>query len=281
MNRCIVFAHYDIDGIIDDHVIYFLKSLRPHTAKLIFVSTSATDEQLEKLERICDTAMTRENCGYDFISWKTGIEQIDAPSDFDEILFINDSIYGPLYDLKDLFFKTDSLAGDFWGLTRSQEVKPHIQSFFFAFRRSLINNGLFDKFWQQVTPLKNKRDIIKRYEIGMTEFIEHNGGICTQLFDLQKPSLWQSIKAARTNGGRADRSYRSNIRRYWKKKAINPMHFYWRSVIEAGVPFVKVELLRDNPCQLPLPRIYDYLKKSSYAPSLIDNHLKRVRRQGA
>lgn len=279
MHRCTIFAHYDRDQLIDDHVIYLLKRLREHSAQLIFVSVSATKEQLSRLETLCDVAISRENIGYDFMSWKLGVNQIGDPSIFDEILFVNDSIYGPLHDLKNLFAKAAQLEGDFWGLTRSAEIKPHIQSFFFSFRRRLISNGVFERFWQQVVPLEDKWDIIHRYEIGMTEFIEKNGGVCSQIFDLQTPTFWQCLGAVRTNGGRADRSYRSNIKRYMRNKAVNPMHFYWHSVIKGGVPFLKVELLRDNPCKLPAPKIYDYLNQTAYDRALIDNHLKRITRQ--
>jgi rhamnosyltransferase len=279
MHRCILFAHYDRDGIIDDHVIFLLKSLRPHAGQLIFVSVSAKPEQLARLNGLCDVAFKRDNTGYDFMSWKEGIRHIANLDQLDEVLFINDSIYGPLDDLKALFERADKLTADFWGLTRSHEIRPHIQSYFFAFRRSLIETGTFSAFWQSVEPLGDKRKIIRRYEVGMTEFVETRGAITAEIFDQRGLPAGKRLRAAFINGRRKGKSWLTTLRRYLKGKVTGPTHAYWRSAIEAGVPFLKVELLRDNPRGLPLRKVFQYLAtRTNYDPTLIERHLRRVTR---
>jgi rhamnosyltransferase len=279
MLRCILFAHYDRDGIVDDHVIFLLENLRPHAEQLIFISVSATPEQLARLNGLCDVAFKRDNSGYDFMSWKEGIPHITNLDQLDEVLFVNDSIYGPLDDLKALFKRTEEVSADFWGLTRSHEIRSHIQSYFFAFRRSLIDTGTFSTFWKSVEPLDNKREIIRRYEVGMTAFVEDRGAITAEIFDQQGLPASLRLRAAFINGRRKGKSWLTTLRRYLKGKVTGPTHAYWRSAIEAGVPFLKVELLRDNPRGLPLRRIFQYLgARTHYDLTLIERHLQRVTR---
>jgi rhamnosyltransferase len=279
MRRCILFAHYDRDGIIDDHVIFLLKNLRPHAGQLIFVSVSATPEQLARLKGLCDVALKRDNTGYDFMSWKKGIPHIANPDQLDEVLFVNDSIYGPLNDLKALFEKSEKISADFWGLTRSHEIRSHIQSYFFAFRRSLIETGTFSAFWASVEPLNDKREIIRRYEVGMTAFVEDCGAITTQIFDQKALPLHTRLRAAFINGRRKKKSRLSTLRSYLQGDMRGTAHAYWRSAIEAGVPFLKVELLRDNPRELPLHRVFQYLAaRTNYDLTLIERHLRRITR---
>lgn len=277
MRRCIVFAHYDRDGLIDDHVLYMLKSLREHAEQLIFVSVSATDEELKRLDDVCDVAISRENVGYDFVSWKTGLPHIKNLEELDEVLFINDSIYGPLSDISELFQKSDAFQCDFWGLTLSRQKTAHIQSFFFAFRKSLIDNGVFTQFWNTVEPLENKKEIIKRYEIGMTQFVMERGASCKWLFDQKDLTLWERLTAFKFNGRRRGRSLIGSIRWYVKNRTTNPTHVYWHSIINRGAPFIKVEFLRDNPLKLQMSEPYRFLENSDYDDNMVIRHLKRVK----
>ncbi|WP_439107106.1 rhamnan synthesis F family protein [Congregibacter sp.] len=43
-----------------------------------------------------------ETFGYDFMSYRLGIEQLFLAA-FDELLLCNDSVYGPVYTLRQLF----------------------------------------------------------------------------------------------------------------------------------------------------------------------------------
>lgn len=279
MRRCIVFAHYDRDRLIDDYVLYLLASLRKHAEQLVFVSVSATPEQLLRLHGICDVAVARENIGYDFMSWKLGLQYIRNLDIIDEVLFVNDSIYGPLCDLRRLFERSDLLPADFWGLTRCHEIRPHIQSFFFAFRRRLIDSGIFDAFWSTVSSLSDKREIIRRYEVGMTEFIEQRGGRVGQLYDQQGLSLHDRLQAILNNGRHSGKSLFQVARGYLTGKTTNPMHFNWCGVIDAGIPFLKVELMRDNPRGMSHTAIRRYLEqRTDYNQELINSHLRRVTR---
>jgi len=279
MKRAIVFAHFDPDGLIAPYVEFLLKSLRPFAHTLIFVSTNAKASERERLSSTCDVAISRENIGYDFMSWKIGLRYIGDASEFDEITFINDSVYGPTSDLHQLFHATENQVCDFWGLTRCHQHGSHIQSYFFSFRRKLIADSLFTKFWGNVTALPNKDSIISQYEIGLSQQIKNAGYESFVVFDPKALSFWQRIHAAFINGSAHQRSLGHTIRlNVRNRRATSPTHRFWRSLIEAGIPFIKVELMRSNPQQMDLDRIKSYVtSNTTYDMRLIEDHVQRTR----
>lgn len=277
--RAIIFAHFDKVGLLDPHVEFMLTKLRPHCAAFIFVSTSILPAELKKAEAICDIAIGRDNAGYDFVSWKIGLHLLEGWADFDEIIFINDSLYGPLFDLDLLFRKVDRKLCDIWGMTFSYQTAPHLQSFFFSFRKSVIETDDFKLFWTSVEVLESKDDIIYSYEVGMTEFFKSRGFSFYCLFDPKKLPFIERAIAVFINGPYGGRNYFGAC--WWflfPKRPRNPMHVYWRSVLRRGVPFIKVDLLRDNPRKINLHLVTRYLNRlKSYDKNIISRHVERVR----
>ena len=154
MKRAAVFAHYDIDNIIDDYVIYYLKELKEIADELVFVSCNELSEnEKSKLDGIADFVIAEKHDEYDFGSYKRGFVYLTSRlNDFDELIFANDSCYGPLYSLRQIFeeMEKDSRC-DFWGITKNRfgaiknknskyvsAIRPHIQSYFLL---TGINNG--------------------------------------------------------------------------------------------------------------------------------------------
>ena len=57
---------------------------------------------------------------------------------------------------------------DFWGLTRTERVAPHVQSFFVAFRPWVIGSATFRRFWTGLDPLSTRRQVIMQHEVGLS-----------------------------------------------------------------------------------------------------------------
>lgn len=277
--RAIIFVHYDKDGLLDPHVQFFLRELRGHCAMLIFVSTSISPDELKKAAIICDKAISRENVGYDFVSWKVGLHNLEDSLHYDEITFVNDSCYGPVFSFDQVFRRAATERCDIWGLTYSYQHAPHLQSFFFSFRKSVTNNPDFFLFWDSVTPQPDKQEIIRRYEVGMTQFFQQRGYKIYSLFDTKKLFFLERFLAVFFNGSYLQRRFIRVFKGFIRaKRPRNPMHVYWRTVLNSGIPLIKVELLRDNPIEVNLDLIRRYLKRrNSYDSELISRHLDRVR----
>ena len=75
-----------------------LSSLLPHTE--LKNNTSV----LRQLQRRCAAVLIRDNEGYDFGSWMTGLRFFSNEiQNCDEIIITNDSMWGPITNLNKLF----------------------------------------------------------------------------------------------------------------------------------------------------------------------------------
>ena len=189
MKRLCVFAHWDKDNIIDDYILYYLQALRDVCYKIIFVSDcDLSNEETQKLAGIVDVTVARKHGEYDFGSYKKGFFYAKENNiEFDELLFVNDSCYGPFYPLKHVFDKMSKKKCDFWGLTKNSygikkengldiaEWNPHIQSYFILFRKSVFTSNVFLQFIQNIKQEQSKSDVIINYEIGLTKTLTHAG----------------------------------------------------------------------------------------------------------
>ena len=186
MKRLCVFAHWDKDNIIDDYVIYYLNSLKEICDNIIFVSDcDLTKKELTKIDNIVKYSIAQKHGEYDFGSYKRGyLLAKEKNIDFDELIFANDSCYGPFYPLKPIFEKMEKKNLDFWGMTQNSygivqrndinypTWSPHIQSYFLVFNKKILSSKVFKTFILSIKKENSKIDIIKNYEIGLSEILK-------------------------------------------------------------------------------------------------------------
>jgi len=281
MKRALIYAHYDRDGVVDDHVLHALRAHRETADQVIFVSTAALDErQQQRAGQYADQILVRDNVGIDFMSWKQGLALLKDVEAYDELVFSNDSIYGPLSPLADVYERARSIEADLWGLCINHQFSRHVQSYFFVFRQSLIRSGVMAEFWDGVRPLADKMTAVRAYEIGLSRFVEERGYSIGALFEPHWLSPLEKLRLIMS-----DISPRAPLRslkftsRVMRTKTMNPNHELWHHMIEAGVPFIKVELLRDNPHDVGLDRTCRYVggKAPYYDVGAMRDHSLRTR----
>lgn len=283
MARALVFAHYDQDGLCADYVVAALRQYRPVVDRLVVVSASLKSLP-PTLQPLIDTFIARDNVGYDFCSWRAGIESLGRLDAFAELICTNDSVYGPLADLAPVLADPRVAAADLWGMCLSDQGTgrrgrvscPHLQSWFFAMRRPLLESPAFQGFWRSVVPLDLKDDIVDRYEIGMSEDFVRAGFRVAALYDAREHGpatgreLWPhlSIRAPK-------RSWR-HLRKA-RRPRHNPSECFPGRLLAAGVPFVKAGLFRVNHYGLNLGHVLDVVAAATpcHVP-LIRQHLARV-----
>lgn len=174
-NIC-VFSHYDKNAIIQEYVVFYLKSIFEAGCNIIFVTTSPIDSvNQEKILEFSDHIIIRENIGLDFCSYKIGIESISDFDQYEKLILANDSVYGPFYPISELinFGEKDSL--DIWGATDSYELSYHIQSYFLVFSQKAKASKKFDLFWRNVKSRRFKWSLIYEYEVGGSQYFLKNG----------------------------------------------------------------------------------------------------------
>lgn len=187
--RLIIFMTYNKDGIIDEYIVYMLKQLCQVAEDVYVVSNKRyTDDERKKISFVSQ-CIERDNDKYDVGAYSHVISTLyDTKKiyEYDELVLINDSVFGPFYDLKSMFSEMEQRKElDFWGITKrgvsdfdggSGVYPEHIQSYFYAFRKSMIKNNEFKIYWESIVDhISDFRSAIINYEFRLTGFFESMG----------------------------------------------------------------------------------------------------------
>lgn len=266
-----VFAHFDRDGVIDDYVVNYVSALAGLGCEIVFVSTAPTlnDDMVERVLPYCRRILWRENIGYDFGSWRDGLASCGNLSGYDRIVVANDSVYGPLSDLGEVFDAMAVRGAPAWGITDSLRYGRHLQSYFMVFERPVVESEVFRGFWRDLPDYRHKHVVILKCELGLSRKLSKAGFRLDALCDYR--SIAASLPGAARNA--------SGLQ--MPGAPVNATHWAWRTLIEDyGCPFVKVQLLRDNPKRMADVGQWQGVigAVSDYDTGLISRHLARVQR---
>ncbi|SEK56705.1 rhamnan synthesis F family protein [Nitrosovibrio tenuis] len=167
------FCSYDKQNLVRKNVYYYLDALAVAGFNTIFISSSdgISDIDLKKLSEYCICIINRENKGYDFYGWKTGLEEYPQYKSHAALLLANDSVLGPLFSIDDLVPNMERCDADIIGMTDSLRFYPHLQSYFLYCKKSVIVSDDFINFFNQVDVLELKEAIIRRYEVGFSRLL--------------------------------------------------------------------------------------------------------------
>ncbi len=185
MKRLSIFFFFDGSGIVDRYVDYFLSELKKNSDHLLVVCNGElNDEGREKLEKIADELLVRENSGFDIWAYKTGLAHLtwEKISEYDELVLCNFTVFGPLYPFEEMFSEMDKRELDFWGITKFNKVDydpfgtisynyipEHLQSNFIAVRKKLFMSREYQDFWEKMTPVVNYNEAVGKYEAIFTK----------------------------------------------------------------------------------------------------------------
>lgn len=231
-NQALVIAHFHQDGKLRTDTLRFLENCRGIFKSLIFISTNLTAEQRSLLPDFIECHV-RENIGYDFFSYRLGMRLLlDGGNGLAEglsrISLMNTSFIISDHHkfINSYFFDgLSNLDVDFSGLTLHASdgvLYPHLQSFLLSVSAKLLNDDRFISWWDELTPIHDKDQIIQNYEIGLSRLID----------DL---------------GYKSDPIYQQNT----VQNILDPMHGNFLEILEKfGV--LKIGLFKINPFRLNL-----------------------------
>ena len=183
MKRIAIFASFNREGIIAPFVVYFLKELRKEVEFIVFIADNEVlPEEEEKIKGIVYySRCVRHGC-YDFGSYRRGFEWADENGllrDADELIFCNDSCYGPIFPFRTVFSEMKRRDCDFWGMTESYQMRHHLQSYFMVFKQKVFSSESFRSF---VLSLEKQNDFwgyVEKYETRFTEYLIKAGFKCS------------------------------------------------------------------------------------------------------
>lgn len=224
------FCSYDKENIVRKNVYHYLNELILAGFDIVYISTSdsISDTDLEKLSECCIRIIHRENRGYDFYGWKTGLEKYPDYNAHAGLLLANDSVIGPFFSIKDIITRLENCDADIVGMTDCPDIYPHLQSYFLYCKKSVVASNEFVGFFNQVEVLGFKMAIIRRYEVGFSRLLSHRF----------KLSALYSLKNA------LDRIPYTEPFTERPRNRIDPSSQLWKPMItELKFPFLKKSIL--------------------------------------
>jgi rhamnosyltransferase len=154
----------------------------------VISNSPLSEEQFSELSEVCDEILIRENKGFDFGAWKDAIlkDGWEKLAGYDNLTLMNDTCFGPIFDLEPIYLDMERKYVDFWGLTNyknkkngmpgtNRPIPEHIQSYFMCFERNVINSRPFKKFWINVKYEKKVEKVIQKYETKITKILINAG----------------------------------------------------------------------------------------------------------
>ncbi|MCL5778963.1 rhamnan synthesis F family protein [Limibaculum sp. FT325] len=233
--RLVILVQYDPGGGLPAFVRIHLEGLRPVASRLVLVSNSPmTSDARLRAESICDKVILRDNIGWDFAGWRDALTTEDMQA-WDGVILTNSSIVGPLFPLDPIVEAMEARGSDFWGMVHSRHMGSHLQSYFLAFSPQVIRSETWRRFWEGVEDLRDKRQVIRRYEVGLTPMLRDAGFSFGHLID--DPQFPKSLRLVHID------RLRSRLRVPMNVNYVNKTVELHEEMIKAGMPYLKASLL--------------------------------------
>lgn len=256
----VVIAHYDDEGQLANHILNHIVYISTFTKNIIFVSTRLNAEGHTKLKPYAKV-IERPNYGYDFWSYKTGLETIDDFNNVEHIIMWNSSFI--CFEPKKLYttFFNGLRNEGIYGISACDSPKFHIQTYFFSFYgKSVIQSLAFKNWWLNMTPISDRQEVILRYEIGMSEwFLAHQFKLNEMLklsYSDKLKIMLRYIRYVKINSVSLRKIfYKNKLIGY---KQLNMTHFNWENIFNK-FGLIKIELLKKNPTRQKLENLNSML----------------------
>ena len=241
--RICLLAGYDKKNTIQDYVLYLARKLSKISDVYYFADGNISTKEIEKIKPYTQYANAYAHRTHDFGSWQCLINHIgwEKIMQYDEMIICNDSIYGPMSNMEDIFDYMDLRDYDFWGLTENYNSNYHLDSYFMVFKQDVLMHPKFHEFWKNITPNSNRRV----YESILTPFL--------------------------TELGFTGNSYIKNYKK--EDQLAYPLHLFKFN----RMPFIRIKTLQSPEYNLKEPILYINTrieKNTGYDSNLIEKHLR-------
>jgi lipopolysaccharide biosynthesis protein len=102
----------------------------------------------------------------------------------DSVLLANDSCYGPFHPIRPFVERMRRAPNRVFGITRSLEIRPYLQSYFLHFGGEVVGRGVFRDYMRRHVRLLGTKDAAARFlEVGGSVFLEQRGVVLEAMID--------------------------------------------------------------------------------------------------
>ena len=157
MKRLGIFIITELNGIVDDYIMFFLSELKKVLDDLIIACISSSDfkESIlrEYTKSICYLSdSTTYGQAYREILLKCIKNGVLL--NYDEVVLTSDILFGPFFPLKEMFISMSKRECSYWGITKREMMvgpdnnieQSYIDDYFFVLRRGIYTLDLFRNF---------------------------------------------------------------------------------------------------------------------------------------
>ena len=204
MKRLFLFAAYEEAGVIGPSLIWYLKNISQSGDVVLVADSDIGQSELAAIASYCIYAQAERHGEYDFGSYKRAYAWASANLDlssYDYVYLVNDSVFGPLYDLNPYLQRMEAMSVPAFALVLNPHKKhPHMQSWFVGLDRSVFMQSWFADFLASVKQEENKNDICVIYETGLTKLIEKHGIPYKGLYEVSGKKIYNAVKMLYDSG---------------------------------------------------------------------------------
>jgi hypothetical protein len=194
--RAVIFLIFPRTGLLRSHLTTLRYFVHKGFAPVVVANLPLSEDDRHAVIPHCHKLIERPNFGYDFGGYRDGV--LSLIGDFDRLEFIallNDSCWFPLPGSSDWVDDALALNVDFAGAASNYGIarqRPghydftrwtyspdnagfHYCSFALLISQTLFRDRAFQRFWTGFNLSNDKREVIQRGEVGLSQWVISNG----------------------------------------------------------------------------------------------------------
>ncbi len=246
-----VLAHFDPNNRLEENFQQMLKCLEQVFDIVVLVTTcNLAEADVLQFKKVI--LIKRPNIGYDFYSYRVGLNYLEEHVEAGNILLVNSSFVvldSVIFTRMLRSMLTIAMKHDVVSITESRQFNWHLQSYLILLSKKVLQSVWLKAFFANIQPLNSKLETILSYELGLSSVLLSNDVKALVLF---KPTLRQRTlaeiswmrKIARKEGGLTFKPFRH-------RHEVNWTHFCAKEIAQQ-FGFIKTEVLRTNPHEISI-----------------------------
>ena len=196
-----------------------------------------------------ESLIYRRNLGFDLGAFRDALGALRSKNVLQEVIFINDSLFWSSKGIESVLNQIKDFSSGVFFMTDSFQPFHHYQSYFFAAK----GKNSIQEVSTWLNTCRNWRFKFSAIEFGELQnlkFFLNSPKVFFPQPELQQFAHNKFLLQENLNGRtklRLDFCLKMKLR----QAPLNPMHYYWRELIELGLPGIKRDLLLQNPANIP------------------------------